>query len=177
MLSITGSIDHCDQCGVFNRVSQGIHTRTVAYARLLKAPLAVDGNTKCILSRSLTCILYQWSGFMSGIFTTIHPRGSIGSSFNVVCLTWALRDLERMATCGKALGVLWWMEPLGSSLEYSKDSLGRILKAPFEISSGKPSASSSARPLAKNPWGRRPLGFLALGLASDAALGLPSENP
>ena len=35
----------------------------------------------------------------------------------------------------------------------------------------------SARPSAKNPWCLRPLGFLALGLASDVALGLLSENP
>ena len=35
----------------------------------------------------------------------------------------------------------------------------------------------SARPSAKNPRGLRPLGFLALGLAEDVALGLLSENP
>ena len=38
-----------------------------------------------------------------------------------------------MAICGKALGVSWWMEPLGRTLEYSKDSLRRILKAPIGI--------------------------------------------
>ena len=34
-----------------------------------------------------------------------------------------------------------------------------------------------ARPKAKNPRGRRPRGFLAEGLAEDAAKGLPEENP
>ena len=38
-------------------------------------------------------------------------------------------------------------------------------------------AASSARHKSKNPQGLRPLGFLALGLAEDVALGLLSENP
>ena len=36
---------------------------------------------------------------------------------------------------------------------------------------------SEARLEAKNPRGLRPAGFLASGLASDVALGLPLENP
>ena len=56
-------------------------------------------------------------------------------------------------------------------------SLGRILKAPSGFSKGEPLATASARPKPKNPWGLRPLGFLAFGLALDVAEGLPLENP
>jgi hypothetical protein len=51
------------------------------------------------------------------------------------------------------------------------------LKPPKGFSEGKPKAASEARPEAKNPRGRRPRGFLASGLAEDAAAGLPEENP
>ena len=52
------------------------------------------------------------------------------------------------------------------------------MKATLGIfSSGKPSATSEARPKVKNLRGCRPRGFLALDLASDVALGLLSENP
>ena len=66
---------------------------------------------------------------------------------------------------------------LRRSLEYSMYSLGRILKTPSEFSKGKPLATSSAKPKAKNPRGLRPLGFLAFGLAFDVASGSPLENP
>ena len=53
----------------------------------------------------------------------------------------------------------------------------KSLKPLSGFSLGKPSAASSARPESKKPWGLLSLGFLASGLASDAASGLPSENP
>ena len=51
---------------------------------------------------------------------------------------------------------------LERSLKYSMYSLGRILMAPSKFSKGKPLATSSARPKAKNPWGLQPLGFWPL---------------
>ena len=66
---------------------------------------------------------------------------------------------------------------LGRSLEYSMYSLGRILKAPFKIFLRPTLGHILARPKAKNPWGLRPLWFLAFGLALDVASGSPSENP
>ena len=47
----------------------------------------------------------------------------------------------------------------------------------MRFSSGKPLATSAARPLAKNPQRLQPLGFFSSGLASDVALGLLLENP
>ena len=47
---------------------------------------------------------------------------------------------------------------------------------PKEFFEGKPEAASEARPKAKNPRGRRVCGFLAEGLAEDAAEGLPEEK-
>ena len=41
----------------------------------------------------------------------------------------------------------------------------------------KPDAASEARPEANKPRGHRSRGFLASGLAEDAAEGLPKENP
>ena len=58
------------------------------------------------------------------------------------------------------------MEPLGR--------FPRILNAlPREHIEGKPEAKSEA----KNPRGRRPRGFSALGLVEDEAEGWPEENP
>ena len=45
------------------------------------------------------------------------------------------------------------------------------LKLPKRFSEGKPEAASEARPEAKKLRGRRPRGFLASGLAEDAAKG------
>ena len=66
-----------------------------------------------------------------------------------------LRDLERMTICGKASGVARWICVLGWSLENSICALGVDWRPPLEFSSGKPSATFSARPPAKNPWGLR----------------------
>ena len=81
-----------------------------------------------------------------------------------------------MTICGKALG--------GSQVNLCPRAVPWVLNLPLGVdwrplgfSSSKPSATSSARPSAKNPRGLRPLGFLALGLAEDVALGLLSENP
>ena len=41
-----------------------------------------------------------------------------------------------MKICGKALGVSWWMKPLGRSLEYSWSPLGEYWRSPSGFPSG-----------------------------------------
>ena len=69
------------------------------------------------------------------------------------------------------------MEPPGGPLSIQCTPSEEYLRPPLGYSKGKPLATSSARPKAKNPRGLRPLGFLAFGLALDVASGLPLENP
>ena len=69
------------------------------------------------------------------------------------------------------------MEPSGGPLSTQCTPSKEYLRPPSEFSKGKPLATSSARPKAKNPRGRRPQGFLAFCLAEDVAKGLPLENP
>ena len=82
-----------------------------------------------------------------------------------------------MKICGKASEVSWWMEPSGGPLSTQCTPSEEYWRPPLEFSKGKPLATSSARPKPKNPWGLRPLGFLAFGLALDVASGSPLENP
>ena len=52
-----------------------------------------------------------------------------------------------------------------------------IESPPKEFQEANPRPHQRPDPRPKNPRGCRPRGFLALGLAEDAAKGLPEENP
>ena len=68
------------------------------------------------------------------------------------------------------------MEPHGRSLEYLMESLGSILKVPHGIFFWQTLGRILGQTLGQKPSGLWPLGFLAEGLASDAASGTKSTK-